>query len=343
MKILYAIQGTGNGHLARATEIVPILKSMADTDVLVSGTQADLDVPFQIDYRFSGMSFIVGQKGGVDLLKTIQKMPVMQFFRDIRSLQVDRYDLVISDFEPVSAWACWLHNKECIGLSHQNAVLHPSAPQPDFSDWFGKQILRHYAPSTHQYGFNFKAAAPDIFPPVIRSSIRKAKSTFKPHFTVYLPAYSDQQIQDVLLKVPDTSWEVFSKHSKSDYRIGSIHFRPVSLEGFTESFLNCTGLLCTAGFEGPAEAIFMGKKLCVIPMKKQYEQYCNAAYLKSMGIKVLDHFTNSAPELSDWVQNSEALQIRFPDLTHEILESILRKHYSYSSTPIFMELPYIQI
>lgn len=343
MKILYAIQGTGNGHMARATEIVPILKSMANTDVLVSGTQADLNVPFQIDYRFSGMSFMVGQKGGVDILKTIQKMPLMQFFRDIRNLQVDRYDLVISDFEPVSAWACWLHNKECIGLSHQNAVLHPSAPQPDFSDWFGKQILRHYAPSTHQYGFNFKAAAPDIFPPVIRSSIRRAKSTFKPYFTVYLPAYSDQQIQEVLLKVPDTSWEVFSKHSKTDYRIGPIHFRPVSLEGFTESFLNCTGLLCTAGFEGPAEAIFMGKKLCVIPMKKQYEQYCNAAYLKSMGIKVLDHFTNSAPEIKDWVQNSVPLQIAFPDLTSEILESIIRKHYSYSTTSGFLEQPYFQI
>ena len=26
MKILYAIQGTGNGHLARATEIVPYAK-----------------------------------------------------------------------------------------------------------------------------------------------------------------------------------------------------------------------------------------------------------------------------------------------------------------------------
>ena len=67
MKILYAIQGTGNGHLSRATEIVPILKSMAHTDVLVSGTQADLNVPFPIDYRFKGISFIIGKNGGVDL------------------------------------------------------------------------------------------------------------------------------------------------------------------------------------------------------------------------------------------------------------------------------------
>ena len=332
MKILYAIQGTGNGHLARATEIVPILKSLADTDVLVSGTQADLKVPFTIDYNFSGLSFIVGQNGGVDILKTIQQMPVLQFFRDIRNLPVKKYDLVISDFEPVSAWACRLQNKRCIGLSHQNAVLHPSAPKPDINDLLGKLILKNYAPANIKYGFNFKPSSPAIFPPVIRSAIRDAEATVKPHFTVYLPAYSNQQIQDVLSQIPDTEWQVFSKHSKQTYKIGTILFQPVSLDGFTKSFLSCTGLVCTAGFEGPAEAIYLGKKLCVIPMKGQYEQYCNAAYLKSMGIKVLDHFTGSAPELTDWIQNSTVLQVRFPDMTQEILERILAQHCDSSST-----------
>lgn len=326
MKILYAIQGTGNGHLARATEIVPILKSMAETDVLVSGTQADLKVPFKIDYSFSGLSFIFGQNGGVDILKTIQKMNIVQFFRDVKNLPINQYDLVINDFEPVSLWACRFRNKTCVGLSHQNAVLHPSAPQPQFNDLLGKLILKHYAPATYNYGFNFKHFSPTIFTPVIRQTIRTAEATLKPHFTVYLPAYSDQQILDTLSQIPTIEWQVFSKHSKQHYTIGSIQFHPVSLEGFTESFLSCTGLICTAGFEGPAEAIFLGKKLCVIPMKDQYEQYCNAAYLKSMGIKVLDHFTNSHLELTDWIENSTAIQIGFPDLTVEILESILKKH-----------------
>ncbi|MFA5329654.1 MAG: glycosyltransferase family protein [Prolixibacteraceae bacterium] len=339
MKILYAIQGTGNGHLARATEIVPILKSMADTDVLVSGTQSDLNVPFRIDYRFSGMSFIIGQKGGVDILKTAREMSFNQFLKDVRSLPVEKYDLVISDFEPVSAWACRYRRKECIGLSHQNAVLHPSAPKPEFNDLFGKIILKHYAPASSKYGFNFKPFSPHIFPPVIRRDIRNAESTRKPHYTVYLPAYSDQQIQDVLSGIPDTEWQVFSKHSKSNYTVGNIQFHPVSLTEFTKSFLSCTGLVCTAGFEGPAEAIYMGKKLCVIPMKKQYEQYCNAAYLKSMGIKVLDHFSDSVPVLVDWIENSQPLEIKFPDMTREILQEILERH-GQSKTVTLPFLPF---
>jgi len=326
MKVLYAIQGTGNGHLARATEIVPILKSMVETDVLVSGTQSDLKVPFRIDYQFSGMSFMIGQNGGVDIPATIRKMPVLQFINDIRHLPVEKYDLVISDFEPVSAWACWFQRKTCIGLSHQNAVLHPSAPKPEIQDIVGKFILKHYAPVNYKYGFNFNSLSPEIFPPVIRRNIRNAESTTEPHYTVYLPAYSDQQILHVLSQIQDTEWQVFSKHSKTKYTVGNVQFHPVSLEGFTQSFLSCSGLICTAGFEGPAEAIYLGKKLCVIPMKNQYEQYCNAAFLKSMGIKVLDSFSKSVPVLTGWTKNSFVLEIKFPDITRGILEGILAKH-----------------
>ena len=36
MKVLYAFQGTGNGHIARAQEIIPILKKYAEVDILIS-------------------------------------------------------------------------------------------------------------------------------------------------------------------------------------------------------------------------------------------------------------------------------------------------------------------
>jgi predicted glycosyltransferase len=40
MKVLYAIQGTGNGHLSRAEDIVPQLRKRCQVDILVSGTQS---------------------------------------------------------------------------------------------------------------------------------------------------------------------------------------------------------------------------------------------------------------------------------------------------------------
>ena len=73
MKILYAIQGTGNGHLSRSMDIVPLLQQMAEVDVLVSGTQGDLALPFPVKYKFNGFGFIFGKSGGVDLWKSFYK------------------------------------------------------------------------------------------------------------------------------------------------------------------------------------------------------------------------------------------------------------------------------
>ena len=42
MKILYAVQSTGNGHIIRANELIKIFKNRAEVDVLISGTQSSL-------------------------------------------------------------------------------------------------------------------------------------------------------------------------------------------------------------------------------------------------------------------------------------------------------------
>ena len=323
MKILYAIQGTGNGHLARATELVPILKEMAETDVLVSGIQGDLQLPFDVTYQLLGLSFIFGTKGGVNLAETVIKARPFRLLQDIYRLPVQQYDLVLCDFEPVTAWACRLRKKQCIGLSHQNAVLHPDAPMPAKSNGLGKFILKNYAPATTKYGFHFRALDQFNFTPVIRSTIRRAKVTSREHFTVYLPAYSDREIIDVLASFSTIKWEVFSKHCQQAYHRGNISIHPVSLANFTKSFTSCKGILCTAGFETPAEALFMGKKLCVIPMKNQFEQACNAAFLESMGIVVLPELRNQHEKFQAWLREKHLQQIDYPDKTKEIIETIL--------------------
>ncbi len=325
-KILYAIQGTGNGHLARATEVVPILKEIADTDVLVSGIQGDIKLPFKIDFQLYGMSFIFGRKGGVSIWQTLIKLKPFRLIKDLRKLPVKDYDIVLCDFEPITAWACKLKGKECIGVSHQNAVLHSLAPRPQKKDLKGELILKYYAPSTYRYGFHFKSLDKNNFTPVIRPLIRNAKPQNKGHYTVYLPAYSNEEITNTLSLFPDIKWEVFSKHSKETYSKGNILFRPVSLEGFSESFVNCTGILCTGGFETPAEAIHMGKKLCVIPMKNQYEQACNSAFLSSMGIRDLPELKGQQKEIEKWLKDPSVLHINYPDETQKIFEMIVSKH-----------------
>ena len=111
MKILFAIQGTGNGHLARAIDVYPALCTYGEVDVLVSGIQGDITLPFPVKYQLYGLSFIFGKSGGVDKWETVKKSKLFRLIKDIFRLPVKDYDLVINDFEPISAWACRLHKK----------------------------------------------------------------------------------------------------------------------------------------------------------------------------------------------------------------------------------------
>ncbi len=248
----------------------------------------------------------LGKHGGVDLLSTYKKAKLKRFFKEVKSLPVKNYDLVINDFEPVSAWACRLNKKECIGLSHQAAVLNKKSPKPKESDTIGKSILKKYAPVTDKYGFHFKAYDNKIFTPVIRDEIRNADNLLLPHYTVYLPAYEDDKIIKVLNKIKEVEWEVFSKHTKKAYSKNNVHITPINNSEFIKSLVTATGVLCGAGFETPAESLFLKKKLMVIPMKGQYEQQCNAAALKEMGVPVLKKLKISKVEkIINWVTNGD--------------------------------------
>src|SRR5690606_33243645 len=131
-----------------------------------------------------------------------------------KQLPISEYDLVINDFEPVSAWACFLKKKECISLSHQAVVLNKKSPQPKSYDPIGKTTLKRYAPTTVQYGFHFQKYEDSIYTPVIRKEIRMLKTCNKNHYTVYLPSFSDEKIIKILSQFPHVDWEVFSKHTK---------------------------------------------------------------------------------------------------------------------------------
>jgi len=324
MKILYAIQGTGNGHISRAREIVPLLQKYGDLDILISGTQADVKLAQEIKYQLHGFSFVFGQRGGVDHFKTWQSMNLLRFKSDMGKIPLDSYNLIINDFEPVTAWACKIQKIASVSLSHQAAFKSKKVPRPRTIDW-GKLILSHYAPTTHHVGFHFERYDDYIYTPVIRSEIRALAPTNLGHYTVYLPAVSDQSLVKLLQRLPHVKWEVFSKHTKFGYQAGNVVVEPIHNEHFNRSLASCEGLLTGGGFEGPAEALFLGKKLLVAPMKFQYEQQCNAYALKQLGIPVIWGSTKDwFPIIKQFVETPQSLVFNFPDETANIVAKVVK-------------------
>lgn len=324
MKVLYAVQGTGNGHLTRAREVIPILSQQVDLDVMISGTQSEIEVPYPIKYKYKGLSFKFGINGGIDFKGTFKNLSLRNLIHEIKSCPVKEYDLVINDFEVISAWACKFKGIPCVSLSHQAALLSNKIPRPRKYSPLGSFIIKYFAPCNDYYGFHFKKYDKNIFTPLVRKDIRQLVPTNNGHYTVYLPAYSSENIIKILSQVPEVKWNVFSKNENEYYQVKNVAIHPIHSEKFIESMASGNGVLCGAGFETPSEALYLGKKLLVIPMKSQYEQHLNAESLKEIGVPVLKSLDQSiVKRLRKLVSKGNIIKVSFPDETKSIVEQII--------------------
>lgn len=324
MKILFGIQGTGNGHIIHSREVLKCLVKKADVDVLVSGLHHEVNLGFDIKYKLGGLGFMFGKKGGIDYWKSISSVNPYKLLTDIKNLPVDKYDLVISDFEPITAWAAKLRGKPHLSISHQASLLSSKVPRPDQNNRFQQFIMEWYAPGNDHIGLHFKEYDSYITTPIIREEIRTSDVKNNGHYTVYLPSYDERYIIEILKRV-DVPWEIFSKHYKGEpFAEDNVTVRRVDNSSFVESLSSCQGLLCNAGFDTPAEALYLGKKLMVIPMKRQYEQECNAEALKGLGIPVENEIRKDfSTKLSEWVNSSFIYQANYKNNVPQIVDRIL--------------------
>lgn len=325
MKILYAIQGTGNGHLTRAEDIIPLLKQYGPVDLFVSGAQSDVKLSYPVKYESKGLSFYFGKKGGIDFLKTFRHNSSKELYKEIKKFPVEDYDLVINDFEPITAWACKRRGVPCVALSHQSALLSAHVPRPEKMDPVGEWILHNYAPVDKYVSFHFERYDDNIFTPVIRASVRQHKNETKDHYTVYLPSYDDRKLVPLLAKIPLVKWHIFSKHTKKAYQVGRLSVYPVDKSEFASSMAASKGILCGAGFETPAEALFLEKKLMVVPMKSQLEQHYNAASLKKLGVPVLKKVKKSSiDKIIEWIDTDKRVSVQYDDITADAVARAMK-------------------
>ena len=320
MKILYALQATGNGHIARANVLVPKLKEHAEVDVFISGQNSQL--PFKGNaVQNKGISLFYSKKGGLNYKKIIKKNSFVQFLRSVQNVPIQQYDLIINDFEPVTAYAAKYRNKKIIGLSHQAAVLHDKAPKPEKDFHLSKLILKKYAPIQNSFGFHFTKYDDTIFHPIIRSSIKNLNCEKEDYILVYLPSFHNDELYKVLSQIKNMDWVVFSPFSKTSKKQGNCTFFPIDEQLFTSYQATTKGVLCGAGFEFPAEVLHLKKMLYVVPIKGQFEQYCNYLALKELGVTGSEDL--KVDKLKSWLYSNDIVDITFKDETDLLIEKVL--------------------
>lgn len=326
MKILYSVQATGNGHISRAMELLPYLKKYGTVDIFLSGANSTLILDAPIRYRSKGLSLFYTCHGSLDYWRLAKNISPFRLNRDIKSLPVEQYDLVLNDFECITSLACAFKKVSSIHFGHQASFLSEKTPRPDQRYSIGEWVLKNYAKATDSVGLHFERYDDFILPPVIKQEIQESDPKDENYVCVYLPCYCDHVLKKFLDPLKEFRFEVFSREVSSVVVDGHITFMPVSRNAFNKSLINCSGIITGAGFETPAEALYLKKKLIAIPIKGQYEQLCNAAALKRLGVITLDRLDENFTEIfMGWMNEASSPSLTFSHTTESIVEFVMNR------------------
>lgn len=320
MKIFYGVQGTGNGHITRARVMAKALYAEGfDVTFQFTGRPSDqyFDMAVFNGYQHrDGLTFNT-DKGQVNYIKTALQAKPIRFIKDINALDLSDYDLIISDFEPVTAWAAKLQNKPVLGIGHQYAFNH-DIPRMG-SDPIANNVMRHFAPATSDIGLHWHHFNQPILPPIIEtpelpSNIQKNK------IVVYLPFEDQQKVISCLSGFNNHQFYIYSPQPVACQH-KHIFCLPLSREGFQKDLYDCEGIISNAGFELASESLQLGKKILAKPLHSQMEQISNAAALKQL------NYGSTMSELDigiikDWLNINQSLRITYPNVASIIVNWI---------------------
>ncbi|MEP6747937.1 MAG: glycosyltransferase family protein [Bacteroidota bacterium] len=339
MKIFYAVQATGNGHISRAMELLPYLRVYGQVDVFLSGANSQLNAEIPVRYRSKGLTLFYNNGGGLNYSKIISSLHPLRVWNEVKELPVEKYDVVINDFECITSLACAYKKIPSVNFGHQASFQSALTPRPVNKDLIGESILKYFARATNYMGLHFERYDDFIFTPVIKREILQAKPVNKNHITVYLSSYSDETIFKCLKEIKGFHFQVFSKQVNKPVSNENITFLPVNSRQFTESMIGSAGVITGAGFETPAEALHLQKKLMVIPIRGQYEQLCNAAALTRLGVKVLDKIDATfAAEFYKWIEQDTQKIISYDNIASGLISNLL-ENYPYKKISLDLLYP----
>jgi len=321
LHILYGVQGTGNGHISRSREIIRNLKADGhEVQVIVSGRDPSLLWEMEVFEPFAaleGLTFST-RRGRLQYFKTARRLDFFRFYSDIRRWDARGVDLVVTDFEPVTARIARRHRLPSIAVGHQYA-FHHRIPIAGF-DPVALFVIRNFAPAEHCLGLHWHHFNQPILPPIIPNHIPAGANPVPNKILVYLPF---EEIEDIRrLLAPFESHRFFVYHQlPAASEEGHLQLRAYSRQGFLMDLAESSGVITNAGFELASEALHLGKKILVKPLARQMEQMSNAKALAVLNLgtvmKRLDRDT-----VDGFLAKRPVAAVRYPDVARMIADWI---------------------
>lgn len=275
LKIAYSCNGEGLGHAARLATLVPPLAEIHTISVfapLLLFPYLRDKLPGQCLYPVPGF-FLVKDRDRIRYLRTFLQNLIGLFtaigtiVRLARFLRRQGFQAVISDFEPLLAWAGWWAGLPVLQINHPGVILRQKLPGLEgiLARTVAKAMEGPWRQRLHISFFGGDAG------PLVRAAILEQPRVNGPALVVYLrdgyattviPALERRRQQE-----PCLLWEVFPRPGGQ----------------YEPALAACRGLITSAGHQALSEALVLGKPILTIPQTGQAEQQLNARMLEASG------------------------------------------------------------
>lgn len=333
LRVLFAVQGEGRGHLTQALAVAAMLRRRGHHVVgAVAGTSRWGDVP---DFFRQGLAarvetvespgFVAGADGRIRPVATfatnVARMRRFAPSLDRISAVIDRLepDVVVNFYEGLMGLHGLLRVSDVpvVAVGHQFFAGHPGYPllpgQP-----LQRMAMEAYtalvgAGAETRLALSFYDA-PDrpgvrVVPPLLRSQLFELGDApgdgsilvylMEPAMAPALAAWSDRN--------PGVRLHTFAAVEPHDHS-PSLTFHGLSGTDFLRRMAAARGVVCTAGFETVSEAMWLGTPALLVPTPGHYEQRCNAVDAVAAGAGVRAEALDLDPLLDYLAGHDEAAQ-----------------------------------
>ncbi len=302
-KIIYAVAGEGFGHSSRSHMIGQRLIDVGH-DVMFVGSRKSLlylkqyfgqrvKEVFGLSFTFDGERIDKSETLKQNLLKLPEANKVNdELFK--QHFEPFNPDLVISDFEPFSAWWAWRKRVPFISIDHEHMLTLCKLEHPT-KNWFSRLTASvitecHYVGAVAYIVINFFRAplridSAVLSPPIVRPIVTELEPRQGDHILLYsTTGQGREQLQYTLRRFSHQKFYIYG--FDEDAERGNCIFKKRSTEGFLADLSNARGVIASAGFSLISECLYLRKKMLMLPLANQYEQIINAQYIQKLGLGV---------------------------------------------------------
>jgi len=294
-RIIYGVSGQGFGHAARSYETLTHLEKQGHKVIVLSYNQGAkflkkyftvINIPgFGLNYQNNKVVYWRTVYDNAKTLITESK----NWPKILKRVRRFKSDLVITDFEPLSANLAHLERLPLISIDNQHQLTNtkivvPKKYRRDFIT--DSLVVKSMVWGADYYlvtsFFKTKVTKPKtfIFPPIVRGPVAKLKPTTKNFIFVYQNSNFEPLI-DELRKIKKEKFVVY-RNVSGNRKIDNVTIRDFTHKNLTD-MKNCKAIIGTAGLSLISEALWLKKPYFAIPVAHQVEQALNAINLKRLG------------------------------------------------------------